>query len=255
MHPSGQILRSAVCSKRAFSRRNWCLAAWLLLAGWTASPAWAQSRSTGRYYPLDQNAQPGVAGQWATVQRDFVPVMQPVRIELPGEGGEVSFFVGPGTAPTTLAAPAIAGLRVSSIYRIKIGNMPDFPGVELYPTVELLDRLHPPRGREIEFAIPIALTAEEIAFALQGRLVTKVIYIEQPDRAAPEPGPAAARSQLARPRDNALALADEAGRPMVIVRLGGRLPDPSAAEPGFFGMCPPVLLIDAAGRSAEAARE
>ena len=254
MHPSGQILRSADACSRAFSSRAWVLAGWLLLAGWTVSPALAQSRSMGRYYPLDQNAPPGVAGQWATVQRGFLPVMQPVRIELPGEGGEVSFFVGPGAAPT-VAAPAIVGLRVSSIYRIKIGNMPDFPGVELYPTVEVVDRLHPPRGRENEFAIPIALTAEEIAFALRGRLVTKVIYLEQPNRAAPDPGPASARSQLAGPRDNALALADEAGRPMVIVRLGGRVPDPSAPEPGFFGTCPPVLFIDAASRSAEAARE
>ena len=144
-------------------------------------------------------------------------------------------------------------MRVSSIYRLRISDLADFPGVELYPTVELLDRLHPPRGREIEFAIPIALTAQEIGFALQGRLVTKVIYLEQPDRAAPVRNANAARTRVADPRDNALAAADEAGRPMVIVRLGGRLPDAAAPEPGFYGTGAPVQLFQEAAQAGETA--
>src|SRR4029077_13133437 len=133
--------------------------------------------------------------------------------------GEVAFYTGPECRATALAAPAVVGLRGGSTYRLKISNLADFPGVELYPTLELLDRLHPPRGREIDFAIPITLTAEEIESALDGRLVTKVIYLEQPDRAAPVRNATADRVRLVRPKDNALAIADEAGRPMVIVRL------------------------------------
>ena len=144
---------------------------------------------------------------------------------------------------------------MGSIYRIKISDLPDFPGAELYPTVELIDRLHPPRGREIEFAIPILLTAEEIAMALEGRLVTKVIYLEQPDRAAPVRNTNAARNRVAEPRENLLAIADEAGRPMVIVRVGGRLPDAAASESGFFGFGEPVQILERPTRARVSTRE
>jgi hypothetical protein len=223
-------------------------------SGWAATPVFAQSTARGRYFPLNQTTPPGVAGQWSTIQPGFAPVFQPVRIELGAQGGKVTFFAGRDNQTATLAAPANAGLRVGSIYRLKISDLADFPGVELYPTVEMLDRLHPPRGREIEFAIPIILTAEEIAWALEGRLVTKVVYLEQPDRAAPIYSATAARTRLAQPRDNALAIADEAGRPMAIVRVGGRLPDAAAPEPGFFGTGAPVQFFEQPEDARENAR-
>jgi hypothetical protein len=129
------------------------------------------------------------------------------------------------------------------VYRLKLASLPEFPGVELYPTVELIDRLHPPCGREAEFPVPIAFTEQELRSAIQGRLVTKVVYLEQPDRAIPERGSNASRTRIARPRENALAAADEAGRPMAIVRLGGRLPDPRAPEPEFFGHGGPIEIL------------
>ena len=231
------------------------LAAYLVVgAVWPAS-AWAQSTSRGRYYPLDQMVQPGVAGRWAGVQPGFIPVMQYVRVELPGAGGQVAFYTTPQGEQTALPAPAIAALRVGSLYRLRISDLPDFPEAELYPTVELIDRLHPPRGREVEFAIPIVLTAEEIGMALEGRLVTKVIYLEQPDRAAPIRNSNAARNRLADPRENLLKIADEAGRPMVIVRLGGRVPDATAAESGFFGNGEPVQVLERPTSAREAASE
>jgi len=176
--------------------------------------------------------------------------MQPVRVEIAEQRGDVTFFAGPDNRPTSLPAPALVALNVGSLYRLKISNLADYPGVELYPTVELIDRLHPPRGRELEFAVPIVLTAEEIDSALEGRMVTKVIYLEQPDRAAPIRNSTAARTYKVQPRDNALAIADEAGRPMVIVRLGGRVPDAAALEMGFFGPGAPILFFEgrAAGR-------
>jgi hypothetical protein len=254
MFSFGSPLKTAASLLQALVGRKKVLAAGLLAlsAGWTTSAANAQSTSRGRYFPLDQTTPPGVAAQWSTIRPGFVPVMQPVRIELTGQGGQVAVYTGPDDQPALLPAPAVVGLRVGSTYRLKISDMADFAGVELYPTVEMLDCLHPPRGREIEFAIPIVLTAEEISSALDGRMVTKVIYLEQPDRAAPVRNTTAARNRLAPPRDNALALADEAGRPMVIVRLGGRLPDAGAPGPGFFGNCAPVLFIEQPGVVREA---
>jgi hypothetical protein len=222
--------------------------------GWMSATASAQSISGNRYFPLDQTAPPAMAGQWAGVQPGFVPVIQPVRIDLGEQGGQVAFYSSPDGEATILPAPAVAGLRVGSVYRVKISDLRDFPAVELYPTVELIDRLHPPRGREVEFAIPIILTAEEIAAAVDGRLVTKVIYLEQPHREVPIRSTTASRVRRVPPRENALALADEAGRPMVIVRLGGRTPDAGISEPGFFGTCAPVQFYGKQPPTVEAAR-
>ena len=167
----------------------------------------------------------------------------------------MAFYTNPLGENTVAAAPAIAALRVGSVYRLKISDIPDFPGAELYPTIELIDRLHPPRGREVEFAIPIVLTADEIAMALEGRLVTKVIYLEQPDRAAPVRNTNAARNRITDARENLLEIADEAGRPMVIVRVGGRLPDAAALESGFFGLGDPVQVLERPTSAREAASE
>src|SRR5436190_10772881 len=247
-------------------RRQAILAGILALAAVWPSAAWAQSTNRGRYFPLNQSTPPGVAGKWSGTQRGFIPAMQYVRVELPDSTGqtgstrqtgtgEVAFYTGPQGENSAVAAPAVAALRVGSVYRLKISGMPDYPGAELYPTVELIDRLHPPRGREVEFAIPIVLTAEEIEMALEGRLVTKVIYLEQPDRAAPVRNTNAARNRLTDPRENLLAVADEAGRPMVIVRVGGRLPDAGDLETGFFGFGDPVQVLDRTASTREAASE
>lgn len=178
--------------------------------------------------------------------------MQPVRVGLPA-GGQVSFFRGPADETPASAGPAVAALRVGSVYRLKISGLRDFPGSEFYPSVELIDRLHPPRGRELEFAVPIELTEDDFAMAVEGRLVTKVVYLEQPDRALPERN-LAARNQLAAPRENALALADEAGRPMAIVRLGGRVPDPAVPEPEFYGSGAPIQFFEPPAPGRETVR-
>lgn len=216
-----------------------------VLAGSAPTITYAQTAPRGRYFPLDQTTAPGVAGKWAGAQRGFVPVMQPVKVELP-QGGRVAFYSSPGGDHADVSASSVVALRVGSVYRLKISDLPGFEGAELYPTVELIDRLHPPRGREIEFAIPIALTEEEISLAIQGRLITKVVYLERPDRADPVGSADAARSQFARPRDNVLGLAHDMGRPMAIVRLGGREPDAEAVDSGFFGTGAPVQVLQQA---------
>lgn len=225
------------------------LAAGLVTAAALIAPAatHAQRPSQERYFPLDQTTAPGVAGQWSTAgRRGASCALQLIRVELPSSGGQVGFYTQPDGGEVLRDAPAAAAVQVGAVYRLKICDMPELPGVELYPTVELLDRLHPPRGRESEFPVPITLTEQEIHFALQGRLVTKVIYLEQPDRAAAVRNSTAARTRIADPRENVLAAADEAGRPMAIVRLGGRIPDPHVPEPGFFGTGAPIQFLSTA---------
>lgn len=223
------------------------LATVLLVAGAQAVPP-----QFGRYTPLDQNAPPGLAGEWSVATRSSAQgYFQPMRVELPGEAQVTVYGGGKEYAIGTAGQ---ASLLVGAVYRLKISEMPDFPGAELYPTVELLDRLHPPVGRTQDFPIPISLSEQEIRFALEGRMVTKVIYLEQPELARAIPGPTSNRSVVARHKENVLALADEQGRPMAIVRLGGRRPSVDGPDPDFYGSGAPVVIAESPRPSPETAR-
>lgn len=212
-----------------------------LSAGNASAQSMAQADS--RYYPLNQMAPPGLAGQFSVARHpDAIGYFQPIRVELPG-GGKVSFYMRDAEQPITLVSPANVATLVGPLYRMQISHMPAFPGVELYPSVELLDRLHPPAGRLADYTIPVTFTPEEIRFAIEGRLVTKVVYLERPqiaDGARVEGD--ATELQTFPPRQNLIAVADKMGRPMAILRLGGRIPSPDAFEPEFFGPGAPVLL-------------
>src|SRR5262249_18048862 len=118
MFSFGSTLRSARNPLRGLVRRREMLAAGLLafLAGWTTAAANAQSAPRGRYFPLDQTTPTGVAAQWSTIRPGYAPVMQPVRIEMAGQGGQVGVYTGPDDQPALLPAPAVVGLRVGSTY-------------------------------------------------------------------------------------------------------------------------------------------
>ncbi len=210
-------------------------------------PALAQQYPAvdGRQFPLNQSSPPGTAAQWALNAGRVAPnTFQPIRVSLPEEG-KVTFFES-WDRPVELAAPAQASLIVGRIYRLKISGLQDFPGVEFYPSIELIDRLHPPVGREEDFPVDFEFTTDELEWAAAGRLVTKVIYLEQPDRIPTALLDHSPRITTIEPSKNVLAEADSLGRPMAIVRLGGRTPDPHRPDPTFFGQGGPVRLAKAA---------
>ncbi|MGC1276128.1 MAG: hypothetical protein WBC44_20690 [Planctomycetaceae bacterium] len=194
-----------------------------------------------RFYPLRHDDPPGVNAYWA----GMIGQPQPsdftfIRLDLPSTGTvEVYGFAPPRPVPLP---QGWCGLSVGRMYRLKIAGLEEFPGAELYPTVEVLDRTHPPPGREAEFAVPIRLTTEEIEQALGGQLVTKVVYVEQPQLASPFPTEDGLVVETLTPDVNLLKAADQRGRPLAIVRLGARTPDPMHRDPLFYGPGGPVIL-------------
>jgi hypothetical protein len=129
-----------------------------------------------------------------------------------------------------------AGLLVGSVYRFRITGIPGAPGAELYPTIEVIDRTYPPPGLALRYPITISLDQDDFDAALNGQLVTRVIYLEDPQTATPlEQTRLTDRPLEVSEYQEALQVADQFGRPVAIVRLGSVSPPSSPALfPSFF---------------------
>lgn len=226
----------------AFIARLTLVAAVFVTTGIAAAQSPLIPRQTpARHYPLRHDQPPGMNAYWAGMIRQPGPGdFTFVKFELSSPASvEAYAFSPPRPIPLT---QNFCGVAVGQMYRVKITGIEQFPGVELYPTVEVIDRTHPPAGREAEFAVPIRLTNEEIEQALSGRLVTKVIYVEQPQLASPFPTTDGMVVETLTADRNLLKAADQRGRPILIVRLGARTPDPLDRDVSFFGPGGPILV-------------
>ncbi len=164
---------------------------------------------------------------------------QPVEIKAP-KGVLVSLAVDNQFDPAA-PAPRKAGLLIGAVYRLRVTNIRLAEGMEVFPTIEIIDRTYAPRGQELRFPIPVELTEEDLKLALQAKFVTRVIFLEDPRRAVPAAENAPGQNWFeAAPGQDPLAVADGLGRPVAILRLGARLPD-QGSDPFFFFGSPPFV--------------
>jgi hypothetical protein len=63
----------------------------------------------------------------------------------------------------------LVGLQIGPVYRFKVTEVPGQPGVEVFPTVEMVDRMYPPPGQSLRFPVPVELTQQELEMAAEGR--------------------------------------------------------------------------------------
>ena len=211
----------------------------LLLASTDLS---AFGQQPGVHYYYQASAPPGAIGAWQLQRGGPLPgYYQPVAIKGPA-GASVS-LVADGRFEQAQPGPRKVGLLIGAVYRLAVSNIPLNPGLEVYPTIELIDRLYPPLGQERRFAIPVELTQEDLQLALEGKFVTRVIYLEDPQNPTPvqQINNASAWFDVGPGRDP-LAVADALGRPVAILRLGGRVPDSEeVSSMSFLYGCPPWL--------------
>ncbi len=195
------------------------------------------------YQPLHHMASPGTAGLWAErLGRACPGYWQTIELTTL-EGGSVSYYDEASSAINTVSGAKVE-LQVAAVYRLKLSDLPDYPGVELYPTIEVIDRLHPPAHLKHEFPIPIVVTEADIEAALRDELVTKVIYLDQPEIAATvAPYDGGMRSETLPSYRNLLAEADERGRPLLIFRMGRRVPSLHDQQ-RFLTSGGPVRLVE-----------
>jgi len=166
---------------------------------------------------------------------------QPLEIHAP-QGAAISVAVeNQFTQPQP--APFKAAMLIGPVYRLRVTNIPHREGDEVYPTIEVINRLYPPVGEELRFPIPIELNQEDLLAAIEGKFITRIVYLENP-RAAYARGedPKTQFTLEASPKEDPLVMADRLGRPMAIVRIGGRIPtDVANPDEEFMYHSPPLL--------------
>ena len=169
---------------------------------------------------------------------------QPVRIRAP-QGARIALALE-GSFQAVASNEALAGMQIGPVYRLKVTEIPNYPGQEVFPTIEVIDRLYPPPGLGLRYPIPIELTQDELELAVNGAFVTRVIYVENPHQALPverKPGEEQPWFE-ARQGEDPLAVADGLGRPVAILRLGGRVPSEGELNAEFSYGMPPTLMYD-----------
>jgi uncharacterized repeat protein (TIGR01451 family) len=140
--------------------------------------------------------------------------------------------IGDGHGITTV------GLVRGVGYRLRVGGIPERPAAELFPVIEVVGHLHRPAGIDpAKYPIRVVFNMEDLVDAVdKGRLVTKVIYLEDPDQALPL---RMSKDQIPvvtiSPNEHPLQVASALGRPMAIVRLGGRTPAAEDLNPNAIG--------------------
>ncbi len=170
-----------------------------------------------------------------------VPVEEPAEAApgLPAEIQVVRFTAPEGVTievldPAPEAAPQgdgkgllTVGLKVGTGYRLRVTNIPERPGVELFPVIEVVGHLHRPAKVDPgKFPIRVVFDLQDLYDVVdQSRLVTRVVYLEDPDNAVPlktdKDVPPSVELNAA---EEPLKVASALGRVMAIVRLGLRKP-------------------------------
>ena len=159
---------------------------------------------------------PGPAGP------PVVPAAPFLFVTVTGPNGSKVTWQPTSTEATQTNGPV--GLRPGYVHRFQVSDFPDEKNVVLFPSIEVRGTLIPRGTLDVtKHPVPIALSEQDIDHVLDGRLITKVYYLEDPDQAVPVQGrPGEAFESIALTEEDAIKEARLRGRPMLIVRIGER---------------------------------
>ena len=145
----------------------------------------------------------------------------PAPTECASPGSRRRPTAGPASAPQYLETPGRYNFLQAAIYRLKLSDIPNRPGVELYPTLEVV----PGNAKTATFlahsAVPVTFTEEDFNQVAAGNYLVKVIYLPDPqfqDLAAT--GTDEVISSRLEPGVDPIAEAHRRGSILLVVRLG-----------------------------------
>lgn len=142
-------------------------------------------------------------------------------------GMKISWFApGPDGKPSFnaqyLESPGRYNFLQAAIYRLKLSEIPNRPGLELYPTLEVV----PSTGKTNTFiahsSVPVSFTEEDFQQVAAGNFVVKVVYLPDPQfqDLASAGGLDEVVSSRLEPGVDPIAEAQRRGSILLIARLG-----------------------------------
>jgi hypothetical protein len=205
------------------------------------------AQDSGRHFLQTRNLSPGAIGSERLKRAGPVHgYFQPVEIHAP-DGARVSLAID-GSFAQPQKKTIVAGMLIAHVYRLRVTNIP-IPfqeGLEVYPTIEVIDRTYPPQGGRLRFPIVVDFALEDLKLATEGSLVERYIYLEDAHTASPVADDPKEQSWFeAADDENPLEVADQLGRPVAIVRMGGRVPPLSGPTDSFLYGSPPLQVYPA----------
>jgi hypothetical protein len=126
-----------------------------------------------------------------------------------------------GFGTSHIEAPGRYNFVQAAIYRLKLSDIPGRPGLELYPTLEVVPSNAKTDAFLAHSAVPVAFTDEDFEQVAAGNYLVKVIYLPDPhfqDMAAA--GPDEVVSTRLEPGADPIVEAYKRGNIMVVVRMG-----------------------------------
>jgi hypothetical protein len=208
----------------------------VLLAG-LAAPLAAQAPRV-HYHHAGVTSPGAIGSRQLTRGGPLAGHIQLVEIKTP-HGAAIS-MAHDGTFDPGERSTRLVGLLLAPVYRLKITGIRNHEGHEVFPTLEIIDRTYPPHGQELRHPIPVEITQDDLELALNGQFVTRVVYIEDPKQALPHGSHGKPQMSFdVRTDENPLNVADELGRPVAILRVGGRVPGPEGPDAEFMFNSPP----------------
>ena len=161
---------------------------------------------------------PGMPSRFPT-KRTEVRFVGPDKMKItwyaPGPDGKPGF-----TATQPLEAPARYNFPQAAIYRLKLSDIPNRPGVDLYPTLEVV----PANGKTCTFlahsAVPVTFTEEDLEQVASGNYVVKVIYLPDPQYQDLAGAAEEVVSSRLEPGVDPIAEACRRGSILLVIRLG-----------------------------------
>jgi hypothetical protein len=178
------------------------------------------------------------------------PPVKRTEIRFAGPAGmKVAWYTcGPDGHPTfagnQLEAPGRYNFIQGAIFRLKLSDIPGRPGVDLYPTLEIVPSNFKTEAFLAHSAVPVYFTEEDLDQIAGGNYLVKVIYLPFPQYAdVATTGPDEIVSTRLEPGADPIAEACKRGSILVVVRVGNidlEAPNTPAmdAQPNHAGMGP-----------------
>ncbi len=149
-------------------------------------------------------------------------------------GPEPAFKFATGDSPE---GHLLTGLKVGSTTIVQFPEPQGRTGRNIYASIEIYGHLHRPSDVDpLRFPLRVTLSDDDIESVLdQGRMITRVIYLEDPRQAIPYLSmPDRLPTTELGPGEDPFRIARALGRIMAVVRIGTR--EPTAEEVNMLGV-------------------